>query len=492
MQQSSSAGTAQHRGRSASLINDTSLSGPLSQEQLNSVHTASVTVLARTGFRFLCAEVRDDFKKRGFRVEGDRVYFQENDILRALDTIPKNHSIQARNRTHDIQMNSPGSSFGLGRGAVHVVDVDGSYRSATMEDAVAAYKLGQVIEIVEHTGPLFIPAELDEASLYIKLTETAILYTDKAYNIPSRQCIDLVAIAYGMDRRQLVERSDLTVSPGYATCIVDSPLTITKENCDNLREYVRCGIAFNVASMPVACTTGPCSVAGTIVQQNVENLAPIVFSQLLNPGCPAGYGAIAGNADMKSLRPRFGTPETRIIQQAGCQMSRMYGLFCRSDAGLTDSPGYDFQSGAQAMLSTLVVVQNRPRIVLGCGLLGSYMGGSLAKVILDTEMINIANRYFASRETDGMQFAAELIDDAGPGGSYIALSHTLDNFRLEFAPERLFSSPDYERWRMDGRRDAAYFAWERAMRLLDLYETPPIDQGLKEEVDRYMKAHVPD
>ncbi len=462
--------------------------GCLTAKQLSAIHEASVNLLSRTGFRFLCGQVREEFRERGFRVEDERVYFTESDILKALETVPKSFSISARNPVHNIDIDGSGSSFGLGRGAVHVVDIDGSYRPATMEDAVDAFKLGQTLETMEHTGPLFVPSGLDTMSVYRRLTEAAIVYTDKAYNIPSRYEIDLVAIAYSTDRKQMAERTDLSVSPGYATCIVDSPLTLTKENCDNLREYVSCGIAFHVASMPVACTSGPCSVAGNILLQNIENLAPIVYAQLISPGCPAFYGAIAGNADMKSLRPRFGTPETRIIQRAGIQMGRMYGLACRTDAGLTDAPGYDFQSGAQAMLSVLGIVQDAPRFVPGCGLLGSYMGGSLAKIILDAELINIANRYLSPVEIDKSTLAADVIEEVGPGGSFITHSHTLENFRREFAPDRLFSSPDYERWRMDGRRDAAHFAREKALKVLESYQMPPMDQGMKEEIDASIRT----
>ena len=132
-------------------------------------------------------------------------------------------------------------------------------------------------------------------------------------------------------------------------------------------------------SQPSAAgTTGPCTLAGLAVQQNCENLAPLVLSQLVRPGCAVFYGAIGGRADMKSLTPRFGTAEARLTERVGAQLARYYGLACRGGSGITDSPICDFQAGAQAMLHTLSILQNGPNFMPACGLLGSYVGASLA------------------------------------------------------------------------------------------------------------------
>jgi trimethylamine--corrinoid protein Co-methyltransferase len=241
--------------------------------------------------------------------------------------------------------------------------------------------------------------------------------------------------------------------------------------------------------MPAAGTTGPATIAGIIVLQNCENLAPIVLSQLVRPGCPVFYGALAGHADMISLRPRFGTPEARIMERAGCQMAHFYGLLSRGNAGLTDAPAYDFQSGAQAMLSTLSTLQHGPNFVTGCGLLGSYMGASLAKIILDTEVIIIARRYLTSVRTDRQALAVDVIDEVGPGGTFLENMHTLENFRSEFLTESLFRSPDYEKWKAMEKRVVVHLAREKALQLIDTYQRPPMDPGLEKEIDAYLEAN---
>lgn len=56
------------------------LHGPLSPEQIQAVHDATIEVLSKTGFRFVCESVRNVFKNNGFRVEDGKVYFTEDQL----------------------------------------------------------------------------------------------------------------------------------------------------------------------------------------------------------------------------------------------------------------------------------------------------------------------------------------------------------------------------------------------------------------------------
>ena len=465
---------------------------PLTQDQVSAIHDATIEVLSETGFHFVCKQVQGIFQENGFRLENERIYFTEKQILKALETVPKSCTIRARNPAKDICMQQGNASFGLGRGAIYMVDPDGLHRHAVKDDITASYKLAQSMDVLEHSGPLAYPSDVDKTNVHLWQTQSAIRYTDKAYNLINRHDIDLVALAHATNRKEMAERSDFNRSPGHGTCNIQSPLTVSYEDCENLKEYTRLGIAFNVASMPVAGTSGPCTIAGTIVLQNAENLAPIVFSQLVRPGCPVIYGAIGGVADMKTLKPRFGTSEARIIERAGCQMAQSYGLLSRVSTSLTDAPAHDFQSGAQSMLGTLSVIQGSANFLTGCGLLGSYMGASIAKIILDAELVTMAHRYLSSIGSDADAMAVDVIGEVGPGSHFIDHPHTLENYRSEFAIDSLFKSPVYETGDEISTRDIVYAANEKARRLIDSYEMPPMDPGMREQLDEYVKANWAD
>jgi len=462
---------------------------PLAREGIAAIHAASLEVLANTGVRFASESALAIFRKHGFRTEGQRVYFTEEQIRRALESIPKSFTILARNPKHNIRIKPGVTSFGLGRGAVNMIQADGSIRRGTKDDLIAASKLCQMMEELEHWGPLIYPTDVDADNVHLWAWQTMLKYVDKPYLYVSRHQIELLALAYGTSREKMARRSDFTSSYGQTTGIIQSPLTMFAEDCEDLIEYARCGIAFHMASMPVAGTTGPCTLAGLVVQQNCENLAPLVLSQLVRPGCPVFYGAIGGRADMKSLTPRFGSAEARIIERAGVQMAHSYGLVCRGGAGITDAPTCDFQSGAQAMLHILSDLQNGPEFLPACGLLGSYVGASLAKLVLDAELIAQARRFLTPMNPTTEHLAVEVIQEVGPGGHFIEHPHTLEHYRSEFFVDSIFQSPTYEQWSAAGRKKAVHLAHEKALQLIDSYERPPMDQGLEAEIDAYVERN---
>jgi trimethylamine--corrinoid protein Co-methyltransferase len=462
---------------------------PLSRKDVQAVHDASVAVLEKTGVRFASDTALALFRAHGFRVEGQRVFFTEADLWKALDTVPRRFTILARNPRHHIAMEPGVVVFGLGRGAVTFVEPDGSYHHGTTADVIAASKLCQRLAVLELWGPLVYPADIPPADANLWLSQTMIRYTDKPYHYSHRDDIDLVAMAYGTTREGMAARSDLDHSYGQTTATVTSPLSLSPDECDNLMEYARCGIAFHIASMPIGGTTGPCTLAGVVVQQNCENLAAIVLAQLVRPGCPVFYGTIGGHADMRSLRPLFGTAETRLIERAGSQMTDLYGLFCRGNVALTDAPVCDFQAGAQAMLHTLHVLQNGPNILPGCGLLGSYLGASLAKIVLDVELITATKRFLTPIRPDRETLAVEVIADAAPRGEFITHEHTLRHYATEFLSGGVFVSTNYDQWAAAGGKEAKHLAHETAQMLIDSYVQPPLDPGLAEEMDAYVKRH---
>jgi trimethylamine--corrinoid protein Co-methyltransferase len=370
-----------------------------------------------------------------------------------------------------------------------MIQADGSIRRGTLEDLIAASKLCQMMDELEHWGPLVYPTDVEPDNVYLAAWQAMAKYVDKPYLCASRHHIDFVAMAYGTTREQMTRRSDFTRSYGQTTAVIQSPLTMFAEDCADLIEYARCGIASNIASMPVAGTTGPCTLSGLAVQQNCENLAPIVLSQLVRPGCPVYYGAIGGRADMRSLTPRFGSAEARIIERAGVQMAHSYRLPCRGAAAITDAPVCDFQAGAQAMLHILSDLEKGPEFMPACGLLGSYVGASLAKVVLDAELIAQARRFLTPMNPTRDRLAVEVIAEVGPGGYYIEHPHTLENFRSEFFVDSLFQSLTYEQWAASGRNDALHLAREKAQVLIESYERPPMDSGLEAEIDAFVDRH---
>jgi trimethylamine--corrinoid protein Co-methyltransferase len=88
--------------------------------------------------------------------------------------------------------------------------------------------------------------------------------------------------------------------------------------------------------------------------------------------------------------------------------------------------------------------------------------------------------------------AVDVIGEVGPGSHFIDHLHTLENYRSEFSIGSLFESPVYESDGNAGARDIVYAAQEKAQTLLDAYEMPPMDPGMREQLDEYVKMNWAD
>jgi len=462
---------------------------PLVKEDLNTIHDATMAVLGKVGVRFASENALNKFKNHGFRVDGQQVFFKEVDILKALETVPNQVTVLARNPKHNLKLTPETIAFGTGRGAVTMVDPNGTHRAGTRQDYIDVAKLAQSIDTIKHWGPLIHPGDMDAANSQLWIAKTMIEYLDKPYNYSSAADIDIIALAFGISRQDMMDQAGNGYSYGQGTVTAFSPLTLTAESCLDLFQYAECGIVFHIASMPIAGSTGPCTLPGLLVQQTCENIAPIVLSQLIRPGCPVFYGAIGSHADMRTVGTVFGSAEARSFEFAGAQMAKYYGLLCRGNAGLTDAPISDFQAGAESMQHMLNVTRAGINFLPGFGLMGNYMEASLAKIILDVELAKYARIYYSPMTLNADTLALDVINTVGSGGEFVTHPHTRSHCRSEFSTPKIFNRMPYDQWIAKGSKNATNLAHKEALRIIDQYEQPPLDSEIKKDIDLYVNKH---
>lgn len=458
----------------------------LTEQQLDLIHNKTVELLSRTGFRFVHEESISIFKENGFRIDKDIVYFTEDDINRAIELVGNQFTLKARNPVHDIEFNMDTLSIGMGGTAVVVVDPDTTCRSITMEDSIRLMKLAQMLGEVETWRPLLIPSDIRGDLNPPWLTANAIKYLDKPYCYMSNHELDIVRIGYGKTREGMARDAEKNISYGQSTISVLSPLTLGTDQCESMLELLRTGIVFNVAPMPSGGTTAPVTLAGEIIQQNVENLAPLVLCQLVRPGVPVLYGTLGSHSDMRTMASVFGSPETRILEYAAAQMARYYGMLSRGDVGITDASCPDYQAGAESMFQFVNVARAGINFLPGMGQLGSFMGGSLAKVVLDAELAACTKKYLQPVVFDENTMAMDIMEKVGPGGHFVTQPHTLKHCRSEHIIPKVFQRISYDAWGKKEYPTAMSIAAEKAEEIISSYEKPDIDPAMEKELDAYM------
>jgi trimethylamine--corrinoid protein Co-methyltransferase len=186
----------------------------------------------------------------------------------------------------------------------------------------------------------------------------------------------------------------------------------------------------------IAGVTGPIKPLGTAVLQNIENLAGIVLTQLINPGNPVVYSHGGTTGYMKYASFSSGAPEMMLINVVNVQMALdFYHLPDRCMPAMTESSKVDCQAGYETMQGMLMAMLSGTHFLhesLGC--IESIMTTSYEKIIIDEELFSRAVHICEGIDTSDAALSVDIIQAVGHTGTYLDHSSTLAHFRENWIP----------------------------------------------------------
>jgi trimethylamine--corrinoid protein Co-methyltransferase len=465
---------------------------PLNRGQIELIHAKSVEILAKTGFWFDSPKARGMFRKHGFKVDGDIVFFKAKDIERALESVPSEFTVRALNPSHNIKVGGESFAFSNNAGAPFILDYQGDVRVSSSKDFKNFLKLNQQLKAIDYTRELVsssfdVPAE--RTLLYELLWQLKL--TDKPVSCEFGTGAGLLAIAFGIDKKKMKADSLNDITYGIGNYNPRSPLSLEESQCERCIDLAEWGIPAYISPMPMAGMTGPVTLPGLVVLQNAEILAPLVLSQLASPGAQVIYGILATVADMKTGVAPTATPEVGVIMRAGTQMAKFYGVATRGDVGLSDSCTVDFQAGAESAYHMINAIRCGVNLLPGLGSLQSRGIGSLEKLVLDAEIAEQTQKMLRPLAFNEENLAMETIMSVGQKGHYIAQDHTLKHFREEIFVPEVFMRQTYPHWEESGQADSYARAHSKVKELLESYQKPGLGKEIERDMDAYAEANYP-
>ena len=450
---------------------------PLTGETMDNIHQATLNILKTTGMWIGAPALLATARDHGFRCADARVYFDQDDIEQALARAGKSFTLLARDPKKTITMSTNTSLIGMGRSAPFITLPGGRQRSATTADFIECIKLGQILDDIDLPGPLVFPGNVPTEQVYRFMMASQILYTDKPFCLLHEADIDLLCMAFEIDRKTIGAGPDEGRAWGQTTVNIQSPLALSKDQGEYLLAMARCGIPISISPTPAAGSSGPCSLVGNLILNNAEVLAALVLIQLVRPGLPVLYGTFPCGSDMRSMMATYGGPETRKMEAAASQMAARYGLLTRGNVCLSDAQDLDFQAGAESSFNLISALASGISYLPGCGIAGGFATASREKLVLDAELVASVRHFLAPLRVDTLPEVEELIKQVGPKGSYITSPHTLKWFRKELHHPAIFSRMSNQKW-IDRNENIWQLAAKRADQLLNLYTPPQLETGL--------------
>lgn len=460
---------------------------PLTQEGLQRVHEASVAVLERTGVHVEHEAARDLFRQGGARIDGARVYISEQMVEKALSFAPSNVLLAGRDPANDILLEGKRVYAGTGGSPTAVLDpgtdVVRPARLADLQQMVALVdKLSNCDFVVMPIYPTDIPAEdVPVNRFYTCLANTTKHVMGGVDSVQgAHQVIELATLIAGSIEAL---RSRPIVSA--IACWMVSPLHLDTAVTDILLTWCRQGLPLALSSAPMAGSTSPVTLAGTLTQLNAEQLSGIVLSQLARVGTPVLAGYIPGIADMRSGGYLGGAVEFGIMQAAASQLAHFYRIPIYCSGGMTDAKVPDAQSGYEKMATFLLAAMSGANYIHHAfGMINNMSAASLEQAVIDDEIVGTAMRVLRGINLTSDSLAVEAIDRVGPGGHYLTDPLTLQYMRSEYFQPHVSDRRNRTAWEDAGKQDTRLRAATRVSRLL----AGPRGPGFAAEVDAAIRS----
>ena len=463
---------------------------PLSAEDIATIHRASLNILENAGMKYetgLEATI-DMLESRGATVDKERcrIFFKPDLVMSQMGLAPERVILYSRDGNNDLDLTRHRVYLGTGGAAVKILDLeDGQARSTTLSDL---YKLGRLVDALDNIHfflrpciPTDIPVEAYDINTFfacLKATSKHVM-AGVGNEAGFHKVLDLASMVAG-GRQELVEKPFISVIASFAI----SPLKLCTQSTLIMQEAVRNRIPVALSAAPMAGSTSPVTMAGTLAQLHAEQLAGITICQLTNPGAPLLYGGIPGRANLRSLGYMGGAVECGMMNAAMHQLAQHINVPNYNSSGLTDAKIPDTQAGWEKALTTVLAAMGGSNYVHhAAGMLESMLAVAYEQFVIDDEIIGMCCKVLEGIQVDDEHLALEAINQVGPGGSFITSPHTMSHMRREYYNGNGVSDQDSrEKWMEKGSQDTRTRAREIAKKILAREEKAHIPADLERAI----------
>ena len=467
------------------------LSRVLTEAQIRRIHEASLEILRRVGVVVPHEDMLDRLADAGADVDrnAQRARLPEELVSRSLSRAGKSFTLFGRDLGKTARFGQGSRNYNSIAGeAAWVDEVGGARRFATLTDVATAARFADALEHINIAGAMSDPHEIPPAVRCVEVLAELVRHTTKPVHFwyhdrASARYVNEILVAL---------RGDETAAARYPLCYPFlepiSPLRFPRNGVDLLYETARLDLPVPIGPMAQMGLSAPATVAGTLAQENAEILAGVSIVQLIKPGLPVCYGGICHAFDMRTTQLIFAGPEQAIFGVAMTQMGKHYGLPVYINVGLTDSKRPDAQAGLEAGVTLALGAAAGADIFGHMGICGVDQASSLDMLTLQDEAIGYVESVMRQIDFSDEALGLDVLEEVGPGGTFIDSTHTAAHFRRELWFPRLLDRDYFQAWKDAGAVDTETRCRRRKEEILAGHQAEPVSEELNRALDGIVRA----
>src|SRR5574341_352101 len=458
----------------------------LDQAEVRRIHTATLEVIESIGLRFPLARALDILQAYGAAVDRDSsiAKIPGHMIESALAKAPPVYILAACQPSLDLPLDGRHSYLGTDGCGVEVIDAfTGDKHRSNLQDVSDAARVADCLEAIAFH---WVPVSAQDCP-----PQTRSLHELSAIWSVSRKHVQTESIVTAHEARAAVEmaaamaggRSQLRQRPvlSMMQCTI-SPLAHDGGSLEAGLIAAEAGLPVGYMTMASCASTGPATLAGTLVVGNAEVISGLALLQMAYPGCPGFYAAAQTAMDLRTGAYTGGGPEDFLFGAATNVLADFYRVPLSMGAFATGAKEPGWQSAVDNSFSAFMAVSTGADMLLGAGLLHGSRILSYEMLVMDAEIWSIVRAMSRGICVNDETLALDAIRDVGPGGNFLAHRHTKRHMRELWLPALMDRRP-YSQW--EDRRDGALeWAREKAQAILRDHHPEALDEKLAAELRR--------
>jgi len=459
----------------------------LSDEEVARLHETSLKILQEIGIRVPSGKVQRLLAEHGTEVDASRsiAKIPSSLVEEAIRSAPKEMVLCGRDERYDLALPTTDLPFVAPNGCTDFMnDLEtGEKRMTTSSDLRDFAILCDYLDGVDFFWSVCVPTEIQPPLQYIHGFALALNNIQKHIQFHALSAeeakwqIKLASAVVG-DEEKLKRRPIFS----SMNCPV-APLVFEKRSSEAMIELARAGIPVAPMSMASSGVSAPSTVAGTLAIVNSESLAAMVILECANPSAPVIYTAESCPADMRTGEFNYAAPESVLIGAGVAQMARFYGIpSYPTGIGMDETPK-DWSELVAFSKDLVFDALGRGDITSGFGSLENAEVSSLEQVVLDVEAWMQASAYLRSFRVDEETLGFDAISEAGPGGNFLGLKHTLKHFQQEIWLKKEATVLEPSTTGSLIKR-----AKEKVKQILSTHVPPQLEEEVQKEISQILRA----
>jgi trimethylamine--corrinoid protein Co-methyltransferase len=459
--------------------------------QVEQVHEASLEILEYVGMLVRNQEARELYVEHGCveDLETQIIKFPRAVIEHFRQAIPPTFTFHGRDPSYDCTIPGSGPLVSTGSSAPDIIDIQtGQVRRSRSDDiARIAYLINELpgydifsISVTADDAP---EGQFSLSRFYPTLKNCLKPVYGSAPSMDEIQDIVKLGVLIAGSEAAFWERPFVTF--GY--CPVISPLTMDVESTEKLLHFTELGIPCYGVVAPTAGLSAPLTLTGMLALTNAEFLAQATLEQIIRPGKPIIYETLPTVVDIRTGAYSPGGIETGILLMGCTQMANYYNIPSGGFVGLTNAKFNNAQSGFETGMSTTAALLAGIDLLRFGGLLDALMVFDFAKAMIDNEIALMLKQTARGLQFSEDNLALDTISEAGPGGTFMNKTHTIDRMRSTALLSEIANRLPRQQWERNGAPDPQNIAMQRVREILTgdnpAVFSPNVDDSIRAEFE---------